>query len=70
MADGDWIESVYTLAPLPAPLDAKNGRISTSTVSSLTKGKKRKRSEIAAAIDGEGIYLYNVGVFLKLRVPV
>ncbi|KIV99483.1 uncharacterized protein PV09_08903 [Verruconis gallopava] len=60
MDDSGWIESVYTLSALPAPLDSHNGRITASVVTSLVRGKKRKRSEIAAAIDGEGVNLYTV----------
>ena len=60
MAQQDWIESVYSLTTLPAPLSGKNGLITGSAVSSLSQGKKRKRSEIATAIDGESINLYSV----------
>lgn len=61
MAEENWIESVYTLTTLPSPLSGTSGRIQGSAVSSLNQGKKRKRSEIATAIDGEGIHIHAVG---------
>jgi hypothetical protein len=57
MTDQAWIESAYSLVTLPAPL---NRRIHASAVVSLAKGKKRKRTEVATAIDGEGINVYAV----------
>jgi hypothetical protein len=65
MAGQSWIESVYTLASLPTPLDSKNGQIRASTVTCLTRGKKRKRAEIAVAIDGEGLNLYSASAVKK-----
>jgi hypothetical protein len=64
MANDSWIESVYPLATLPTPLNSSNGRVTGSVVSSLTKGKKRKRTEIATAVDGEGISIYSVSALI------
>lgn len=54
------------LAKLPRPFEAKTGSTQIGEVYSLTASKKRKRHEVAAAIDGEGVNIYNVlyAVFL------
>ncbi|KAF2088055.1 hypothetical protein K490DRAFT_40620 [Saccharata proteae CBS 121410] len=59
MSSNRDLEPSHTLASLPRPLDPVNGRTLASTICSLSSSKKRKRSEIAVAIDGEGISLYN-----------
>jgi hypothetical protein len=52
--------SLYPLATLPRSIDAVHGRTLASTVTSLTPSKKRKRSEVAVSIDGEGVNIYSV----------
>lgn len=55
-------EAPYTIASFPSPLDRENGRIQASVVYGLRSSKKRKRHEIAVAVDGEGVCIYNVSV--------
>ncbi|KAK2754588.1 hypothetical protein FQN54_006989 [Arachnomyces sp. PD_36] len=49
-----------TLAQLPQPFKAATGSTQIGEVYSLVGSKKRKRHEVAAAIDGEGVNIYNV----------
>ncbi|KAF2138747.1 uncharacterized protein K452DRAFT_233813 [Aplosporella prunicola CBS 121167] len=60
MSSGKELEAPHTLASLPKPIDALNGRTLASTVYSLSGARKRKRSEIAVAVDGDGLSIYNV----------
>jgi len=49
------------VASLPRPIDHKNGRYVVGDVYGGAPGaKKRKRSELAVGIDGEGLNLYDV----------
>lgn len=48
------------LAQLPRPLQASAGRTQVGEVFSLAESKKRKRYEVAVAVDGEGLNIYNV----------
>jgi hypothetical protein len=49
------------VASLPRPIDRSNGRYVVGEVYGGVPGsKKRKRSELAVGIDGEGINLYDV----------
>ncbi|KAF2719751.1 hypothetical protein K431DRAFT_347675 [Polychaeton citri CBS 116435] len=48
------------VATLPSPLDKKHGRIQAAPCFGLRESKKRKRHEVAVAVDGEGLNLYNV----------
>ena len=68
MASGGWIESVYTLTSLPAPPNGTSGRITASAVCSLAQGKKRKRSELVTAIDGESLNIYGVSITQLIAV--
>ncbi|PGH23792.1 hypothetical protein AJ80_02222 [Polytolypa hystricis UAMH7299] len=49
-----------TLAQLPRPLGASSTKYQFSEVQGLAGSKKRKRYEVAAAVDGEGVNIYNV----------
>jgi len=49
------------VASLPRPIDRSNGRYVVGEVYGGVPGlKKRKRSELAVGIDGEGVNLYDV----------
>ncbi|KAL2851572.1 hypothetical protein BJY01DRAFT_208882 [Aspergillus pseudoustus] len=48
------------LAQLPRPLHASTGQTHISEVYSLADSKKRKRYEVAVAVDGEAVNLYNI----------
>ncbi|KAL4883489.1 hypothetical protein BJY04DRAFT_226517 [Aspergillus karnatakaensis] len=48
------------LAQLPRPLHASTGKTHISEVYSLASSKKRKRYEVAVAVDGEAVNLYNI----------
>ena len=62
------IHNPYALVSLPRPIDHLNGRYYVSEVYGGAPGtKKRKRSELAVGIDGEGLNLYDVG-FKELHV--
>ena len=48
------------LTKLPKSFANEKSRVHTADVHSITRGRKRKRSEIAVAVDNEGINLYDV----------
>ncbi|KAJ6148443.1 hypothetical protein N7497_010425 [Penicillium chrysogenum] len=48
------------LAQLPRPLHASTGKTRIGDVFSLADAKKRKRYEVAVAVDGEAVNIYNV----------
>ncbi|KAL4916622.1 hypothetical protein BDW62DRAFT_104412 [Aspergillus aurantiobrunneus] len=48
------------LAQLPRPLHASTGKTRISEVYSLAHSKKRRRYEVAVAVDGEAVNLYNI----------
>ena len=50
----------YNIATLPQPLDTENGRIQAAITRGLSNGQVRKRHEVVAAIDGDGLYIHNV----------
>jgi hypothetical protein len=55
------LQKPYVVASLPRPIDRSNGRYVVSEVYGGVPGsKKRKRSELAVGIDGEGVNLYDV----------
>jgi hypothetical protein len=55
------LQDPYVVASLPRPIDRSNGRYVVGEVYGGVPGsKKRKRSELAVGIDGEGINLYDV----------
>ena len=55
------LQNPYVVASLPRPIDRSNGRYVVGEVYGGVPGlKKRKRSELAVGIDGEGINLYDV----------
>jgi hypothetical protein len=55
------LQSPYVVASLPRPIDHKKGRYVVGDVYGGAPGaKKRKRSELAVGIDGEGLNLYDV----------
>ena len=55
------MESPYTIATLPKPLNA-DGQVYAAPVHSLRAAKKRKRHEVVVAVDGECLSIYNVSV--------
>ena len=51
------------MATLPRPIDHSNGRYVVGEVLGGAPGsKKRKRSELAVGVDGEGVNLYDVSI--------
>ncbi|KAF2646231.1 hypothetical protein P280DRAFT_464468 [Massarina eburnea CBS 473.64] len=54
------IEAPFTLASLPHAIGQSDGRPHAASVCSISGIKKRKRTEIAVAIDGEGISIYSL----------
>ncbi|KAK6815401.1 hypothetical protein RU639_008817 [Aspergillus parasiticus] len=48
------------LAQLPRPLHASKGKTHIGEVYSLSDSKKRKRYEVAVAVDGEAVNIYNI----------
>ncbi|KAF2658886.1 hypothetical protein K491DRAFT_623922 [Lophiostoma macrostomum CBS 122681] len=59
MSSTAQIGAPFTLASIPKPINA-GGRTQASAVCSITGTKKRKRSEIAVGVDGEGISVYSL----------
>lgn len=57
------------LAQMPQPLgNAAQGKVRFAEIHGVHGSKKRKRYEIAAAIDGEAVNLYNVCASLQVVV--
>lgn len=54
------LQSPSVLAHLPRPLHASTGKTRIGDVHSLADAKKRKRYEVAVAVDGEAVNIYNV----------
>ncbi|KAH8725864.1 hypothetical protein GQ44DRAFT_652030 [Phaeosphaeriaceae sp. PMI808] len=54
------IGAPFTLATLTKPVSSTNGRTHASSVCSISGIKKRKRTEIAVGLDGEGISIYSL----------
>lgn len=48
------------LAQLPRPLQAATGKTQAGDVYNVADSKKRRRHEVAVAVDGEGLNIYNV----------
>lgn len=61
MASRFLIQKPYVVATLPQPIDRSTGQYVVAEVYGGAPGaKKRKRSELAVGIDGEGVNLYDV----------
>jgi hypothetical protein len=58
------LQSPSVLAQLPRPLHASTGKTRIGDVFSLADAKKRKRYEVAVAVDGEAVNIYNVRFLL------
>ena len=54
------IQKPYDLAHIPQDLARSSGQILAAEVHAVAGSKKRKRSEIALAIDREGVNVYDV----------
>ncbi|EDU48803.1 hypothetical protein PtrSN002B_010311 [Pyrenophora tritici-repentis] len=54
------IGAPFTLASLSKPISSTNGRVHAAGVCSASGAKKRKRTEIAVGIDGEGVSIYSL----------
>lgn len=63
------LQSPSVLAQLPRPLHASTGQTRIGDVFSLADAKKRKRYEVAVAVDGEAVNIYNVLPPLPLVFP-
>lgn len=50
----------FTLASLSKPVSSTHGRVHAAGVCSFSGIKKRKRTEIAVGLDGEGVSIYSV----------
>ena len=55
------IQNATVLAELPRSLLGNDGKTFVTDVYAVARNKKRKRSELAIAIDGESVNLYDVG---------
>jgi hypothetical protein len=63
------LQSPSVLAQLPRPLHATTGKTRIGDVNSLADAKKRKRYELAVAVDGEAVNIYNVCSLIYCRNP-
>ncbi|KAF2681513.1 hypothetical protein K458DRAFT_371944 [Lentithecium fluviatile CBS 122367] len=54
------IGAPFTLASLPKSIGQSHGRTHAASVCSINGTKKRKRTEIAVGLDGEGISIYSL----------
>jgi hypothetical protein len=59
------IGAPFTLASLSKPISASNGQVHAAGVWSVSGIKKRKRTEVAVGLDGEGVSIYSVCFFLS-----
>jgi hypothetical protein len=60
MSSSERIGASFTLATLSKPVASTNGRMHAASVCSISGIKKRKRTEIAVGLDGEGVSIYSV----------
>ncbi|KAJ9219465.1 hypothetical protein DTO169C6_8195 [Paecilomyces variotii] len=54
------LQAPSVLAQLPRPLQGSTGKTQIGEVYSLSDARKRKRYEVAVAVDGEALNIYNV----------
>ena len=59
------MSSPQILATLSPPFGSSDGRTQASEVQSVQGSRKRKRLEIAVAVDGEGIRIHSVHALLQ-----
>ena len=59
------IQKPYVLADIPQDITGLPGNILAADVFAVAGSKKRKRSELALAIDRHGINIYDVSLQLK-----
>lgn len=64
------MQDPYVIAPLPRPVDHVNGRYIVGEVHGIVRGTKRKRSEVAVGIDGEGVNIYDVSCPITLQLQI
>lgn len=69
MTSDKEIGAPFTLASLPKPVTATNGRIHATGVCSISGIKKRKRTEIVVGVEGECISIYSVRSHISPRCP-
>ncbi len=62
------IQEPYILSTLPEGPSAGEGRVHAADIHSLAASRKRKRSELALAIDHQGVNIYDVCYGLWLMV--
>ncbi|EMD65135.1 hypothetical protein COCSADRAFT_141727 [Bipolaris sorokiniana ND90Pr] len=60
MSSDQPIGAPFTLASLSKPVSSTNGRVHAAGVCSISGIKKRKRTEIAVGVDGEGVSIYSL----------
>ncbi|KAF2438367.1 hypothetical protein P171DRAFT_398295 [Karstenula rhodostoma CBS 690.94] len=60
MSSDQEIGAPFTLASLPHSISSRDGRTHAASVCSISGNKKRKRTEIAIGLDGEGVSIYSL----------
>ncbi|KAF2851431.1 hypothetical protein T440DRAFT_394591 [Plenodomus tracheiphilus IPT5] len=60
MSSDQSIGAPFTLATLSKPVASTHGRVHAAGVCSISGVKKRKRTEIAVGLDGEGVSIYSL----------
>ncbi|KAL5440167.1 hypothetical protein PMIN06_009740 [Paraphaeosphaeria minitans] len=60
MSSVQEIGAPFTLASLPHSISSRDGRTHAASVCSISGNKKRKRTEIAIGLDGEGVSIYSL----------
>ncbi|KAH9877841.1 hypothetical protein J1614_003058 [Plenodomus biglobosus] len=60
MSSDQPIGAPFTLATLSKPVAASHGRVHAAGVCSISGIKKRKRTEIAVGLNGEGVSIYSL----------
>ena len=61
------IQKPYVLADIPHDITGSPGNILAADVFAVAGSKKRKRSELAIAIDRQGINIYDVSLHFMSR---
>ena len=56
------IQNPYLLTEIQQDLTGLHGNVLASDVVAVTRSKKRKRSELALAVDHQGIKVYDVSL--------
>jgi len=58
------LQNPYNLADIPPDLTGSVGNVLTSDVQAVAGSKKRKRAELAVAVDRQNVNIYDVDCYI------